>query len=277
MDWKTAFNEREWHYLTGLGVFLISLATYLRTVAPTTSFWDCGEFIACSKILGVMHPPGAPLYLLIGRIMALLPIAKDIALRVNLFSVAASAATVLLPYLIIVRLIERWRGTARTGEDLFIELAGGVIGALAFAFSDSFWFNAVEAEVYALSMLFTALVVWLALVWEERSQEAGSILIILFIFYLFGLAIGVHLLNILTFPFVLLIAFFHDNRNVRHLLFLVFIQAVIPIGLYVLLYQYNPEGMNYSQLVSHQAKAGQFLKWFGLVWLGVTLTYMYRK
>ncbi len=270
-------RERWVHYGIGGVVFLVSMLTYMRTVAPTTSFWDCGEFIACSRTLSVMHPPGAPLYLLIGRIMTMLPIAGDIGLRVNLFSVLVSAATVLLTYLVVVQLVRRWRGEVKGFEDRLIVYGSGVIGALGFAFTDSFWFNAVEAEVYAFSMFFTALVVWLALVWEERSREAGSVLLIIFIFYLFGLATGVHLLNILTFPFVLLIAFFHDHEKVKRLLLLLTVQAGLPFLLYVVLYQYNPAGMNYTELLAHQGKASAFLKWFGLIWVGVTLVYMYVK
>jgi thioredoxin-like negative regulator of GroEL len=270
-------NGRLQWILGGL-VFLISLVTYLRTVAPTTSFWDCGEFIACSRILGVMHPPGAPLYLLIGRILTLIPFIKDIGLRVNLFSVFISAATVVLTYLVIVQLIRRWRGEARNWEERLILYGSSVLGALAFAFTDSFWFNAVEAEVYALSMFFTAAVVWIALYWGERSEQAGSILLIFLIFYLFGLAAGVHLLNVLAFPFVLLIAFFHNNRTVRRLLLLLFIQGMVPFLLYIIFYQFDPSKMQYAErILAHQAKAGSFLKWFGLIWVSATLVYVYMK
>ncbi|MGH7452423.1 MAG: glycosyltransferase family 117 protein, partial [bacterium] len=138
-------------HLGGLITSIIALAAYLRTLAPTVSFWDCGEFIACSYILGVPHPPGAPLYLLLGRVFSLLPLAADIGWRVNLISALASAATVLLTYLIILQLIREFRRQ----DHGWPEVVAAVIGALAFAFSDSFWFNAVEAEVYALSMFFT--------------------------------------------------------------------------------------------------------------------------
>ncbi|MBN2417500.1 DUF2723 domain-containing protein [bacterium] len=270
-------SNRLWLRAGGAIVFIIAFLTYLRTVAPTTSFWDCGEFIACSYTLSVMHPPGAPLYLLIGRLLTLLPLAGDIGLRVNLFSVFVSAVTVLLTYLVIEQLIRRWRGSARTLEDRLILYASAGFGALAFAFSDSFWFNAVEAEVYAFSMFFTALVVWLALYWGERARREGNMLLILIIFYLFGLAIGVHLLNILAFPVVLMIALFHDNLQVRRLLLLITLQAAVPLILYVLFFQFNPVGMTYQQLQAHQLQAGQFLKWFGLIWLIATMAYIYFK
>ena len=278
MDHETQALNRKVHMGVGGFVFLASLVMYLKTVAPTTSFWDCGEFIACSRILGVMHPPGAPLYLVIGRVLTMFPFVKDMGLRVNLFSVLVSAATVWLTYLIIVQLIRRWRGEAANWEDRLVLFGSGLFGALAFGFTDSFWFNAVEAEVYAFSMFFTALVVWLALFWGERSEKAGSILLILFIFYLFGLAAGVHLLNILAFPFILFIAFFHHNQSVRRLLLLLTVQAGVPIFLYILLYQFDVSKLVYAnQIIAHQTKAGSFLKWFGLIWIVITMFYMYRK
>lgn len=263
---------------TGVGavLFLVSLIVYIRTMAPTTSFWDCGEFIACSLNLGVMHPPGAPLYLLLGRLLTMLPVLRDVGMRVNIFSALVSASSVLLTYLIIMQLIRRWRGKAETWESTFILHASGIFGALALAFSDSFWFNAVEAEVYAFSMFFAALVVWLALRWEERSEKKGSLLIIFFIFYLFGLAAGVHLLSLLAFPFVIAVAFLHDNRVVRRLLILITVQAALPIGLYIVLYQFDPGQLGY-EMFEHQARASRFLKIFGLLWLLGTLAYAYIR
>ena len=278
MDSNALALNRKIHIWAGGGVFLISLVVYSLSVAPTTSFWDCGEFIACSRTLSVMHPPGAPLYLVIGRILTLFPFVGDVGLRVNLFSVLVSAVTALLTYLIIVQLIERWRGKAGSWEDRLILYASAIFGALTFAFTDSNWFNAVEAEVYGFSMFFTALVVWLALYWGERSEKAGSLLLILFIFYLFGLATGVHLLNILTFPVVLLIAFFHDNQKVRRLMLLLTVQAAVPIFLYMVFYQFDAQKMMYSNLIlEHQTKASSFLKWFGSIWILVTLVYIYIK
>ncbi|MBN1780639.1 DUF2723 domain-containing protein [bacterium] len=259
----------------GALVFLASFFVYFKTVAPTTSFWDCGEFIASSYILGVIHPPGAPLYLLIGRLMTMLPFFKDIGLRVNMFTVFISAATVFFTFLIIVQLIRRWRGNARNWEDAWIMYGSAAFGALSFAFTDSHWFNAVEAEVYGFSIFFTALVIWLALYWEERSEKPKSMLLIFFIFYLFGLATGVHLLNILTFPFVMMIAFFHHNQTVRNLLLLLAVQALLPLTVYILFFQYDPAHMG-MRMLEHQDKAWNFLKIFGGIWLVVTLAFMYN-
>ncbi len=206
-------NETRLNRIFAFLVFIISMIIYFRTVAPTTSFWDCGEFITCSYILGVPHPPGAPLYILVGRIFSMIPIVADIGMRVNLLSSLTSAIAVMLTYLIIVRLIIMFRGQIRDNSDRLITYASGIIGALTLAFTDSVWFNAVEAEVYAISMFFTALVVWLILVWYEKADESGSDTYILLIAYALGMAIGVHLLMILALPAIFLIIYFRKYQK----------------------------------------------------------------
>ncbi len=220
--------------LVAAGVFVFSLVLYLMTVAPTASFWDAGEFIAIADGLQVSHPPGAPFYMLIGRLFSMVfgPIlgifmaSGYTAVAINLVSVLASALTILLTHLVIVRLIRIWQGTPDvwTGADRLAALGGGVIGALTFAVTDSFWFNAVEAEVYAMSMFFTAIVVWLILRWREEKLAEEEALrardehpfglksdrYLVLIAYLFGLAIGVHLLNVLTLFFIALVVYFAD-------------------------------------------------------------------
>jgi len=195
-------------------VFVIAFLTYWSTVAPTTSFWDCGEFIACSYIMGIPHPPGAPLYILIGRIFSMLPIATDIGLRVNMTSVLLSSFSAMFTFLIIVRLLEMWQGKADTVQQRILHYGSGVIGALAFAFSDSQWFNSVEAEVYAGSLFFTAIVIWLILRWAERDNDPMSDKYILLIAYLIGLALGVHLLNLLALPTIAMIMYFHKRQKI---------------------------------------------------------------
>ncbi len=216
--------------LVAAAVFVVSLVIYLATMAETTPFWDSGEFIAISNGLQVSHPPGAPFYMLVGRLFAMAaPLfsaftPEPIAFAVGLVSVLCSAATVLLTHLVIVRLVRIWTGHPSTWTPVqrVSANAGGLIGALTFAVTDSFWFNAVEAEVYAMSMLFTAAVVWLALVWRDatRAEEAEiarrgehpfglhADRYLVAIAYLFGLAIGVHLLNVLTLFFLALVVFF---------------------------------------------------------------------
>jgi len=177
-------------------------------MAPTVSFWDCGEFIATSYTLGVPHPPGSPLFILIGRIFSLLPTAADPALRVNLMSPLAGALANVLVFLIIVELVRLWRGELTSGWDKLIAYGGAVIGALAFAGTDSHWFNVAEAEVYAMSTMATALVVWLIFRWARHSEEPGHERYLLGIAYIMGLAIGVHLLNLLALPVIALVIYY---------------------------------------------------------------------
>ena len=166
-------NNRLNRIIAGI-IFLVSFFVYYDTMAPTVSFWDCGEFIATSYTLGVPHPPGSPLFLIIGRIFSMIPFSPDIAFRVNLISVLVSALAVMLLYLIIVKVVAHWRGGIRDNADMIIAFGGALVGALTFAFTDSHWFNAVEAEVYSMSTFFTAIVVWLILHWAERADEAGN-------------------------------------------------------------------------------------------------------
>jgi len=192
--------------------FLISFIVYFDTMAPTVSYWDCGEFIAVAHTLGVPHPPGSPLFLLLGRIASIIPISTDVAFRVNILSPLSSALAVMFLYLVIVKVVIHWRGKVESVHDALIAFGGAILGSLVFAFTDSHWFNAVEAEVYALSTFFTAIVVWLILHWSEKADEIGNERYILIIAYMIGLATGLHLLNLLTLPFVALIIYFRKNK-----------------------------------------------------------------
>ncbi len=188
---------------------------YLRTMAPTFSFWDCGEFIATAYTLGIPHPPGSPLFLLLGRLFTMIPFFGDIGARVNLISTLASAATVMLTYLITIRFITLYRKSdpdSWSSPEKVSAYGGAIIGALALALSDSFWFNAVEAEVYAASSLFTALVVWLILRWYEEEPKPGNERWLLLVMYMIGLSIGVHLLSLLAVFAVALIYYFKKHE-----------------------------------------------------------------
>ena len=198
--------------ILAVATFLISFVVYFDTMAPSVSYWDCGEFIAVSYTLGVPHPPGSPLFLLLGRIASMMPISEDIAFRVNLLSPLVSAFAVLFLYFIIVQLVSHWRGKINSNTDALVAFGAGIVGSLTFAFTDSHWFNAVEAEVYAFSTFFTAIVVWLALLWSQKADEQGNERYILIISYMIGLATGLHLLNLLTIPFVALLIYFRKFK-----------------------------------------------------------------
>lgn len=197
-----------------LFTFAVSLIIYMMTMAPTASFWDAGEFIAVAHGLQVNHPPGAPFYSILGRIFSMFVPTEYVALSINFISALASALTVMFLYLIIVRLFREWKSDPDSMDimDKIGMYGGALVGALTFAVTDTFWFNAVEAEVYALSMFFTAIVVWLALKWSENHDKPYNERWLVLIAYMFGLAIGVHLLNLLTLFFVALIMYFKKKE-----------------------------------------------------------------
>ena len=169
--------------------------------------------------MGVPHPPGTPLYLLISNFFSQIPLLNDMGARVNLVSPLASALSIMLLYMIIVQLIKIF-----TNRDSLSIYSSALIGALTFAITDSQWFNAVEAEVYALSTFFTAVVVWLILKWASKFNTSNHIKYLILISYCIGLAIGVHLLNLLAIPFIALIIFYklNDSNTIKsiHYLFL---------------------------------------------------------
>ena len=216
------FAQRN-HLVAGL-VFLITTVVYLSTLAPTVAFWDCGEFITTSYTLGVPHPPGAPFYTLLGRIFSMLPFG-EIAFRVNLLSAAAGIATVVLIYLCTVRLLCTWLDRENTAQQIAM-MVGGVVAALSTAFSFSFWNNAIEAEVYGLSMCITMLAVWAALRWDDAHKDHNSDRLLIFIAYLFGLGAGVHLQCLLTIPGILILLFtdLMEDRALKH-------QVLVVVGL----------------------------------------------
>ena len=202
---------QKYNILTGWVIFTIAAVIYILTLEPTVSWWDCGEFIACSYKLQIGHPPGAPLYLLIGRIFSLLTSdVTRVAYMINMLSALASAFTILFLFWTITHLVKKLvvLNSEYTTEKSILILGSGVTGALAYAFSDTFWFSAVEAEVYALSSLFTAMVFWAILKWENIAGEPHANRWLILIAYLMGLSIGVHLLNLLAIPAIVLVYYF---------------------------------------------------------------------
>ncbi|MBA9076734.1 DUF3098 domain-containing protein [Rufibacter quisquiliarum] len=203
--------------LTGWLVALVALAVYVATLEPSTSFWDTGEFIAAAYKLQVPHPPGAPLFLLIGRLFTLLSLGDtgQVAWWMNFMSALSSAVTVLFLFWSITLLAQRLlplSAEGPTSAQKVLLLGSGAVGALAFAFTDSFWFSAVEAEVYGMSSFFTAIVVWAALKWQQQAHQPESVRWLLLLAYLVGLSIGVHLLNLVALPALALLVYFQNYK-----------------------------------------------------------------
>ncbi|PDH50538.1 MAG: glycosyltransferase [Rhodothermaeota bacterium MED-G16] len=209
MEFKKLNNYSGW--LT----FLIALIVYFITVEDTASFWDAGEFIAVSNKLEVPHPPGAPFYLLLGRFFSLFAFGnlEKIALAINFLSVLSSAFTVLFLFWTITHLTSKVIKTDNINNILLV-LLSGLTGALSFTFTDSFWFSAVEAEVYAMSSFFTAFVFWAILRWESSEYISNQNRWIILIAYMMGLSIGVHLLNLVAIPALALIMYFKKAEKV---------------------------------------------------------------
>lgn len=205
-------NYEKLNNLLGWLVCGIATVVYGLTVEPTASFWDAGEFIAAAYKLQVPHPPGAPFYLLIGRFFSLFaPDEQTVALFINFVSVISSAFTILFLFWTITifgKKLVQPEGKPLTKDQALIVLGSGIVGALAFTFTDSFWFSAVEAEVYAMSSFFTAVVFWAILKWENRFGLPGANKWLLLIAYLVGLSIGVHLLNLVAIPALAFVYYF---------------------------------------------------------------------
>lgn len=191
--------------LVGWGLFFLSLTVYVLTLEPTMSLWDCGEFLVSAYKLEISHAPGAPLFMLLGRLFSLFSFGHHeyVAYAINLISAVSSAATVMFLFWVSV-----WLMLKIASEKKTVVLVASATGALTFAFTDSFWFSAVEAEVYALSSLFMALVLWAATRWEREAGQPEANRWIVLIFFFTGLSIGVHLLNLLVLPAVALIIYF---------------------------------------------------------------------
>ncbi|MBL7987637.1 MAG: DUF2723 domain-containing protein [Chlorobi bacterium] len=193
--------------------FLVTFITYAMTLQPSVPFWDCGEFSAAATWQQVPHPPGAPLWLIVGRVFQLI-LPGDPGWSLNLFSAFCSSITAALVYLVIVQLIERWR-PYREGAPIISYLStigAGLIGTLAFTWSDTQWFNSVESEVYAGGTTLIALLVWLMMVWDSKHDKPGHERYILLMAYVCGLAIGVHLLALLMIPAIALVIYFRNYK-----------------------------------------------------------------
>jgi len=259
-------NYSKINNITGWLCFAVATLTYILTLEPSVSFWDCGEFIASALKMQVVHQPGAPLFLMIQRFFSLFAFGDTtkVAYFMNVGSAIASGATILFLFWTITALAKKMlvkAGEEITKANLIAIMGSGLVGALAYTFSDSFWFSAVESEVYALSSLFTAIVFWAILKWEAVADEPRADRWLLFIAYIMGLSIGIHLLNLLTIPAIAFVYYFRKTKKattpgilktgVIGILILAFIQYgiiqyLVSFGAYFDLFFVNTLGMGFG-------------------------------
>ena len=242
----TNFNFNKWNTILGWITFAIALTTYTLTVEPTMSFWDCGEYIATAAKLEVGHPPGAPLFQMIGAFFAMFATdAEHVALMVNMMSVFSSAFTILFLFwsstLLIRKIVASISESKPENEvagsvsknNAIVILGSSFIGALAFTFSDSFWYNAVEAEVYAMATLFIALLFWLGLRWEQDMNTPRGNRWLLLISLVIGLSFGVHFMALLTIPAIGFLYFFKNYKTVTVKNFIIANVVVVAVLLFI--------------------------------------------
>ena len=232
----TSFDFKKWNTILGWFAFAVALFTFSLTVEPTLSFWDCGEYIATSANLEVGHPPGAPLFQMLGAFFAMFALSSDkIALMVNYLSVFSSAFTVLFMFWSLTLLLKKLFGSAKeisTQENIVI-LGSSLIASLSFTFTDSFWYNAVEAEVYAMASFLIALLFWLGLRWEQEIETPRGNKWLLIISLVIGLSFGVHFMALLTFPAIGFLYFFKKYKNVTVKSFLLANVVIVAILLFI--------------------------------------------
>jgi hypothetical protein len=212
--------------------FLASFFVYLKTMAPSAPFWDAGEFVASAYTMGVPHSPGTPLYVVIGRVFtqlsAVLPF--SIAGSVNFISVLVGAGAVLFAYLLIIRFLDYIMGKSTTVAETVVKVSGGLVGALFIAFSNTFWINAVEAEVYSMSVFLMAFMTWLALKWADNPTGEKSHAQIYLLFYLLALTVGLHLGTILVFSGIFFLILMTKEKSFSNTEFLI---AVAGMAIFV--------------------------------------------
>jgi len=214
----TSENFKKWNIILGWIVFAIALITYSLTLEPTVSAWDCGEYISTSVKLEVGHPPGAPLFQMLGAFFAMFTSnVNEIAKMVNFMSALASAFTILCMFWTLTNLTKKLalkRGNISEGKYIAI-LGSSIVGSLAYTFSDSFWFSAVEGEVYAMSSFLMALLFWLGLKWESEIHTPRGHKWLILISFVVGLSFGVHILSLLVIPAIVLLYFFKTYKNIN--------------------------------------------------------------
>lgn len=231
-----SFNFKKWNTIIGWSTFIVALITYSLTVEPTMSFWDCGEYIATSANLEVGHPPGAPLFQMLGAFFAMFALSADkIALMVNYLSVFSSAFTVLFMFWSLTILLKKLitKETELSTINAILILGSAAVATLSFTFTDSFWYNAVEAEVYAMATFLISLLFWLGLRWEQEINTPRGNKWLLLISLVIGLSFGVHFMALLAFPAIGFLYFFKKYNNVTLKSFLIANVVIVAILLFI--------------------------------------------
>ncbi len=267
----------------GLIIFAIASFVYLSTIEQTVSFWDCGEYISTAYKLEVGHPPGAPLFQLLGRIFSLFaePATSQVAVSINILSALCSSLTILFLYWTITGFAQKIKLDCSKNTKQILIFFSGIIGSLTYTFTDSFWFSAVEGEVYAMSSFFTAVTFWCIMKWEKESEKASSSRWLILISYLIGLSIGVHLLSLLTIPAMGMI-YYNKKYNYSKLgaikaffvslTILVIIQGVIIPGAVSLIYSFELFFTNNLGLPFNYGTIIYFLSIIALITFGLVYT-----
>ena len=230
------FNFNKWNTILGWTTFTIALITYSLTVEPTMSFWDCGEYISTAAKLEVGHPPGAPLFQILGAFFAMFATSKEtIALMVNMLSVFSSAFTILFMFwsstILLKKIVSQY--TEIDKSKAIVILGSSLVGSLAFTFSDSFWSSAVEAEVYAMASLFIAILFWLGLRWEQDMHTPRGNRWLLLISLLIGLSFGVHFMALLTIPAIGFLYYFKNWKTITIKNFIIANIIIVAILLFI--------------------------------------------
>jgi len=278
--------------LLGWLCFVIASITYILTLEPSVSFWDCGEFISCAYRLQVAHQPGYPLFAMLGKFFSLASMGDKtkVPYFTNMGSALASGATIMFLFWTITALAKKMllkKDEEADNTKLILIMGGGLVGALTFTFTDTFWFSAVETIVFALSMLCTSVVFWAILKWDAHADQPGADKWIVFIAYVIGLSIGIHLLNLLTIPAIVLVYYFRRAKTVNGgNAFLAFIASIVILGLvqygirgytvqfaaYFDLFFVNNLGMGFGS-----GAFVFFILLISLIVLGVWLSIKYKK
>ena len=234
----THFNFKKWNTITGWFVFLIAFITYALTIEPTVSFWDAGEYILTSAKLQVGHPPGAPLFQMLGAFFSMFALQpSQIGMMMNMMSAISSAFTILFMFWTITILLQKLVGNSKalSKNKALAILGSGAVGGLAFTFSDSFWFNAVETEVYAMATFIMAIMFWLGLRWEQDMNTPRGNKWLILIAFIIGLSFGVHFMGLLTIPSLGLIYYFKNYKEITVKNFI--IANVVSVGILLFIFK----------------------------------------